>query len=248
MSTKSDRVHYYHADASALGGTIERPIREHVQVQSSLSLPPVGGFATTRSESFRLHDIVTARSTHTQVSGSASTDTGNPTTMVTTVVEGLNILHVLTADRVVSQISVEHPSKGYDPRVTFFGSQIENLRISGHPLEVILDVDIFDHGRDKKFPKEPSVRDARFHKKIGQKFDEKKGFLLCSLVKEIKGSFPGTKKGHILEIPDFGRVFLGEFLVDATSHRLIMLRVDLGCPTQGNLSAASASIEGRGAP
>jgi hypothetical protein len=251
MSAKAARIHYYHADASALGGTIERPVREHLSVQSSVSLPPVGGFAATRSETFRLHDIVSAKSTHSQVSGSKHPVTGNATTMATTVVEGLNILHVLTADYVVSQISVEHPLNGYDPRVTFFGSQIVNLRIAGHPLEVILDLDIFGHGNHKRFPAGPCVRDAHFLKKIRQKYDEKKGYVRCSLVKDIKDirdNFPGKREGHMLEIPDFGRVFLGEFLVDSTSHRLIMVRVELGCPTQGDLSASTASVEGRGYP
>ena len=248
MSANANRVHYYHADASALGGHIERPIREQLPVQSSLSLPPVGGFAATRSENFRLHDIVSAKATHTQVAGSRHPETGNATTIATTVVEGLDVLHIVTADRVVTQISVEHPSDGYDPRVTFFGSQIVNLRIAGDPVEVILEPDIFDHGQHKNFPTSPAVKDSRFLKKIGQKYEEKKGYVLCSLVKDIKGNFPGTRNCHILESPDFGAIYLGEFLADATSHRLIMIRMELGCPTQGTLSVASAAIEGRGYP
>lgn len=248
MTARTGRVHYYHADVSALGGTIERPIHEHVPVQSSLSLPPVGGFASHRAENFRLHNILSAKVTHSQVSGSRNPATDSATTMATAAVEGLNVQHVLTVDSVVAQISVEHPASGYDPRVTFYGSQIVNLRIAGHPLEVILDLDIFGHGNHRKFPGGPSVKDPQFLKRVGQKYDDKKGYVLCSLVKEIRGDFPGTKKGHILDIPDFGRVFLGEFLVDATSHRLIMIRVELGCPTQGDLSASTASIEGRGYP
>lgn len=239
-------VHYYHADASALGGFIQRPVQQNIEVQSPVSLPPVGGFLATRSEDFRVHGIISAKATHSQVSGSVNPSTGNPATMMTTVVEGLNVLNILTADRVVAQISSEHPKNGGHPRVLFLGTQIENLRVSGHPLEVILDVDIFGHGKSTKFPKSPAVADKKFLKQVRQPYDRNKGLVVCTLVKRITGDFPGTQHANVLEIPEFGKVYLAELLVHCNSYHLIMMRLELGCPTQGQVSTSSGVVNGGG--
>ena len=82
---------------------------------------------------------------HTQVAGNRETKPGHDgyTTLVTSVVEGLNILDVVTADLVVAQISTDHPLVGYVPSITFLGTRFENLRIAGHKvdeLEMCLDI------------------------------------------------------------------------------------------------------------
>jgi hypothetical protein len=75
-----------------------------------------------------------------------------------------------------------------------------------------------------------------------------KGVVLCSLVKEVNGEFPGRVFGNVLEVPEFGKIFLGELLVDHNSFRLIGLRLELGCVTHGSVSVGSSSIEGRTEP
>jgi hypothetical protein len=59
----------------------------------------------------------------------------------TSVVEDLNVLDVVTADRVVAQISTEHPLVGYVPHISFLGTRFENLRIAGHEVKLDLDHD-----------------------------------------------------------------------------------------------------------
>jgi hypothetical protein len=243
MPAANPYFHYYHADASALGGFIQRPVQENIPVQSPISLPPVGGFATTHSEDFRLHGIISAKATHSEVSGSPSPD-GYPATRMTSVVEDLNVLNIVTADRVTAQISSEHPANGGHPRVLFLGTQIENLRIAGRPVEVILDDDIFGHGKHSQFPKYSVVRDKNFLKQVRKEYDDKKGTLQCTLVKDIKGNFPGTRRANMLDIPEFGRLYLAELLVHCNSYHLIMMRMELGCPTSGQTSVSSGVVNG----
>jgi hypothetical protein len=58
-------------------------------------------------------------------------------TLSTTVIEGLNVFEVLTADRVVAQVSTEHLyENGHVPSVTFLGTKFEGLKISGIPVTV----------------------------------------------------------------------------------------------------------------
>jgi hypothetical protein len=270
------RVHYYNADASVLGGRIERPFEQLIPIQAPSSLSPVGGYGVARAESFRLQGIMSFESGYTQVAGS-STATGPYSTMVTAVVEGLNVLNIFTADRVVSQISLDHPREGYIPRVSLVGTQYENVRIAGRPVEIVLDLDFCSQGDGEEFPRQPCVRDPRFlarvqeqrqrmmdgrgspertadqtvPKWVGERYEwgnskaeRGKDGVLCSVVKEIRGQFPGRVFGNAFEIPEFGKGFLGELLVDCSSFQLIMVRLELGCATKGTVALAASHGNG----
>jgi hypothetical protein len=76
----------------------------------------------------------------------------------------------------------------------------------------------------------------------------KSGSVLCSVVEGIAGEFPGTPYGNVFEIPEFGRVFLGEVLVDCKSYRLTMVRIETGCSSESNTSAATANANGHTIP
>ena len=71
-----------------------------------------------------------------------------------------------------------------------------------------------------------------------------RGCVLCSVVSQVNGEFPGRPFGSVLTIPEIGKVFLGELLVDRNTYRLIGIRVELGCTTSGSAALAAASIEG----
>ena len=281
MDKNIKRVHYYHADASALGGKIEAPFCQLIPVQAPLSLPPVGGYATARVDRFRLEEIISCKAAYTQVAGSSLDKDGPWSTLVTSVIEGFNILNTFTADRIVAQIATEHPREGYDPKVTFVGTQFENVRIGGHPVEIVLDLEVCQQGSADGYPSQPCIRDDRFLARVAEQrrrmTDERcipqwcadksvpnwvreryqwdnsdtrsgKDGVLCTVVKEIRGQFPGRSFGNVFEIPEFGKGFLGELLVDATSFRLIMARFELGCGVSGTAGGGSANIEGRTNP
>ncbi len=73
---------------------------------------------------------------------------------------------------------------------------------------------------------------------------KKKGYVLCSLVSELQGAKPGTSFGHVLHVPGFGNIFFGELIVSPNSYRLTMMRIEMGCLAEGNISAASAFSNG----
>jgi hypothetical protein len=76
----------------------------------------------------------------------------------------------------------------------------------------------------------------------------KDGFLLCSLVDGVGGAIPGRSFGHVLEIPDFGRIFLGELLVSPSLFRISMIRAELGCTVHGGGNGSCAAIGVHGVP
>ena len=77
------------------------------------------------------------------ISGHASEKhKGASVTLATSVVEDLNVLNVVTADRVVAQISTTHFPAEYSPEVTFLGTHFEHLRIARHRAEPYLRLDL----------------------------------------------------------------------------------------------------------
>jgi len=278
----TNRVHYFHADTCAFGGYFERPIEQTVAPQAPMSLSPSGGYGSARSENFRIEGLMSYKSASTQVSGrlSKKKDAGW-VTLATSVVEGLNVLNVITADRLTAQISTEHPLKGDNPKVTFLGTSFENLKVTGCPIDITLDFDICDQGNGSGYPSQPCIENDQFLARVadqykrmtdpnkfpewvkdrsipgwiterypqGDKQAARGGSVVCSIVKdsivkEANREFPGRPFGSVFEVPDFGRIFLGELLVDRTSYQLTMVRLELGCSAQGNLSASTAKANG----
>lgn len=284
MDTNSKRVHYYHADASALGGHIRRPFDKAIPVQAPVSLPPVGGYVEARGrqdpKDSDVNSIVSFEAAYSHVSGSVSKKNGAVTTMVTSTVENFNVLDTFTADRMVAQISLDHPPDGYVPKVSLVGTQFENVRIGGNRVEIILDLDICHHSNKGEYPDQRCMYDRQFLAKAGEQYTRindpksmpdwiedrtvpqwvqdrykwdgseaalsKKGYVLCSIVKEIRGKFPGKHYHNIIEIPEFGKIFLGELFVDYGSYQLIMARLELGSPTEACISASVGKANGGG--
>ncbi|MGC1227951.1 MAG: choice-of-anchor P family protein [Candidatus Sulfotelmatobacter sp.] len=282
----SKRVHYFHADASAFGGYFERPIEHTIAPQAPMSLSPSGGYGSARSENFRLEGVVSYKSASTQVSGRLSKKEGHGwVTLATATVEGLNVLDVVTADRLTAQVSTEHPLEGDNPRVTFLGTSFENLKIAGCPIDIKLDFNICDQGNGNGYPSEPCIEDDEFLARVADQYkrmtnaknlpewvkdrsipdwikeryewdseqSENAGSVLCAIVNEAAvregcDQFPGRPFGSVFEVPDFGRVFLGELFVDCNSYRLTTIRLEMGCSGEGSVSGPTAMTNGHTIP
>jgi hypothetical protein len=146
--------HYFHAEAHALAGRLKLPFEEEIKKQAFVKLEghladlPVEeraqrNYFSQHAKNFRLEGIFSYAAAHTQVSGHQSDKhDGASVTLATSVVEDLNILNVVTADRVVAQISTTHFPGEYCPHVTFLGTHFENLRIARHRAEPYLKLDL----------------------------------------------------------------------------------------------------------
>jgi len=282
MGDVKKSLHSYHAAASAFGGRLQRPIEQHLPVLAATSLPVVGGYTSARHENFRHHDTFSIQAAYTQVGGSFDRDTGSWKTVATSVVQGLNVNNVLFAERIVAQISVEHGTDSYHPKVSFDGTLFEGLRIGKGELKPALKLNLCTDAPQGKFPTRSCLKNEKFvasahqqSKKFAEfwlkqkgpngkllrgmehldkdgenaKDDvEQRGSVLCSLVESIEGKCAGTKFGHAIHIPDFGRIFLGELTVEHGAFNLTMVRLDLGSPMTGQVMAAQAVAGGHGSP
>ncbi|HMK23279.1 MAG TPA: hypothetical protein VK466_13165 [Terriglobales bacterium] len=248
MTLRAVRTHYFHANASAIGGYIEKPLAKNIPVQSPTCLSPSGGADEASTSNFQFEKIMSAKATRTRVEGSYIG--GLPTTRALAVVEDLNVLDVIRADELIAYISSQHPGEEPEvPIVKFGDTAINGLRVGDAILRVHLDTALLDLGNGKRFPKKPHLFEKALWKRADQKFEPDKGFLQCSLVDKIeviRGKSPRIVGTNIIEIPDIGRMHLAELLVSGNSYELIMMRLELGCPVVGNSSKSATKVNGGG--
>jgi hypothetical protein len=152
-----EQYHIYHAEAYVHGVELEHPIKLPYQEHGRVALDH------TRRESHitqsvgetNIEGLISFKRGYTRVAGThikEKTDIyGNDhagwATLAASALEGYNVLDIITADRVVAQLTTEHAMTNdpgqpiaHVPRVNFLGTRFENLRIGGYPVEVELDL------------------------------------------------------------------------------------------------------------
>jgi hypothetical protein len=276
-------VHEYHADAYVLRANLEQPIEQQVEPQGWVEIREISDDSLYKFQdlqSFRVQGIISYQGGYSQVAGHKNLKASQGfTTLATGVVEGLNVLDVITADRVVGQISTTHPEfeDGQVPSVTFLGTRFENLRIGGHKI----DIDPFLDVLGPKPVKDQSYFDSDdVLRRIGKQYESinnvvgvpewvsekyrwdprqvaQKGHADCSVVSRVNGVAPGTSFGHVIDVPHFGRVFLGEVTLDRTpatskdehdtyKFNLTMIRIEMGCIGHGTAKVVALDTNGSG--
>jgi hypothetical protein len=278
----TNRTHEYHAQAFALDGDLHLPLKSPVKPQAFVKVAESGGYLSERAEDYRLEGVFSFKHAYTQVAGNRSLKPGQGwTTLATSVVEGFNVLEVVTADRIVSQISLTYPLVGYVPEVTFLGTRFEGLKIAGHPVRVELDLNFFGekpagdatYHSDKGFrervgaQREKILKGPNVSAEITKRYNRlpptpnPQESIECSLVQHAEGSYLGRTHGHVIDIPHFGRVYLGVVKLEQsvyktsvpgdhpkTQVRLTMIEVEMGCIGHGTGGAGNTVTNGTTAP
>jgi hypothetical protein len=118
----------------------ERPKKHSLPPQAALVLSIHGGHGTHRIPGQKVDGLISFEEAYAEVGGSYDDCHETFTTHAWSVVEGVNVADMLTADRVVSRMAVYYPAHGKEePSFDITGSYFENLRIAGYPVEVKLD-------------------------------------------------------------------------------------------------------------
>jgi hypothetical protein len=174
-----ERSHNYHAEAHIFSGHLEHPIKQPIETFGRVVLE------NTRRESLitqsvgetNIEGLISFKRGHARVVGSQvknktdifGNDHAGWVTLSTAVLEGFNVIDIITADGVVAQVSTEHPmTEGHVPRVTFLGTRFENLRVGGYPVEVELDLGICG---SKPAGDRPYLEDAGFLDRVQRQVD-----------------------------------------------------------------------------
>src|SRR5438876_499765 len=79
--------------------------------------------------------------------------------------------------------------------------------------------------------------------------DEDRKVAICSLVEKIETRLKGVDaKRHLIEVKDFGKIFLAEVLAYPGTKTLTMLRLELGSPHVADLTVAQTGGNGQPSP
>ena len=253
MSPNPPRTFHYHACAHAFSGRFTRPFEHQIDVLAGSALPITGGHGHSRVENYQFRQLISIKAGYSHVSGSHQEDDDSHNTLSTAVLEGLNILDVLTADRIVSRVYSKHPANAKEGNITWHGSGFQNLRVGGCPVQIELNTEVFEKLLTYEAAEEAFAKGGEFRKiaedplqiKDKLKPSEVRGVFLCSIVKKIEVDCPGVKvSGHSLEVAGFGKVYLGELLIKRGEKTLTMLRFDLGSSIGGGGTGGGAGTNG----
>ena len=135
--------HMYQASAYSVSAEFERPKKHSMAPQASVVLAGHGGHGSSRASTYNVDGLISFKNAYSEVGGSFDDCHGLHTTHAWSVVEGLNVADMLTADRVVARMAVYHSTHGSEATYDITGSYFENLRIAGHSIEVKLATDVF---------------------------------------------------------------------------------------------------------
>jgi hypothetical protein len=267
------RFYSFRADANALGGFLREPFEKNIPTLAPVSLPPAGGLTTARSEAFCLDGIVSCASAYSHVLGREHAN-GSISILATSVVEGLNILEVVTAKRIVAQVSILIPAANEPLRFSLTGSGFEGLRLAGREADLRMRSDLLQpYGAQSSH--EPSLtwesiyESAQAHAQTVMGFfakrgpdasqwaEDRHGWMKDSKAKQGPGGTAFSSMvtlgraepngdGHVVEIPGFGRIILGELLVSGSSVQLVAVRAELGCSVSGGVTVATSGGGGTG--
>jgi hypothetical protein len=231
---------HYHADAYAFSGEFFRPVKRLIEVQAGISLPFIGGHGQASVENFSFDHIVTFRRGYSHVSGSKSSK-GNHTSHTTAVIEGLNILDMVTADRVVARLASDHDPVKREGHIIAVGSRFDNLRISGCEVKVELDHELLIKNKTHA----DLSKSVASLKKSGRIASESNGVVICSLAKAIDIRCPGVEvAGHVITVHQFGKIYLGEVISSLGMKAVSMMRFELGSPQDAQLFATGGKVNG----
>jgi hypothetical protein len=263
----------FQGHAIGAAGRISSPFVEIIEVQAASALPPIGGHGTARSANFRHREILQFKLAHTEVAGIPCDCDDNPAshnTRITATVEGVNILGMITADRVVATLAstYTHASDG-EPAIRLIGTRFENLRIAGIPIEVDLATDVFDEFNTHRaisqaYKTNESVRglvdqltlkhrakDAPSHisrwlpQSEGSELPSSRGITTMSLVRGLTPATRGLDSwGHVIHVPGFGTIRLAELEISKTTRTVNMIQADLDCPYKAQLMMCSVADGG----
>jgi hypothetical protein len=291
--------HNYHAEAHALSGHLQRPINQKIEPQAAVALNDRrGGHLTRYAQDVSIEGLVSFTRGETRVSGARSLKNNGWVTLSTSILKGLNVFEIITADRIVSQVSTDHPYKnGHFPHVTFLGTQFDNLRIAGFPAVLTLNLGVCgdrpagdkSYFQDSNFLRgvqaqtEKIAQAPGLPKELTEQYDEKLAYIkkliaaagssaesaggqgshepiTCSLVQSVgEIPIPGVQIfGHILVIPEFGTVALGEIEVGEKMYEpserpcvyftLSAVKIKMGCLGDGPLIGGSSTANGHTVP
>jgi len=267
----------YHASAVGVAGEVRRPFQQVIHCQASSALPRYGGHAHSRVDKFQLADIVKHSACFTHATGIYNKETDSFETTVQSTVADIDVRGVVTADLTTAKVHSNHPNKpGVEPSITVEGSEIKGLRVAGRVIDLEPRVNIYcEHttlsglrkyySENKQFQQdfeseafvdnEAKLPEDVLHffpwrrRKSSTDLHHHNNMVIVPLYKVKNPSERGFEVyGNVIKVHDFGRVHIGELIIEGNRRRVMMLHVDMGSPCEGCVSFSCGDGNGGQVP
>ena len=256
---------------------IRRPEKKLVPVHGASSLPVIGGLSESYvgptkvdkwvsfdSASTSAHgDYVDAEKGVATTRGEIAFDAVPTKTHVIADVRGLVILgRVHIARAAVGLISYSAEGKE-SPVIRLEGNVLEGVRIDDSRLVITLAEGFYQECDTKdKLAARHGAGLAPRHAGLllpvdGSSdpittFPEADGTVKCTIVEDIHWDGDphptATIHGHVVRVPNFGKIYFGEMFITKASRRLTMVRFQLGSDDGGEVTVAEGENNGGGWP
>jgi hypothetical protein len=264
----------FHGYAIGVAGQLTEPFTERIDVQATTALPAIGGYGSAEVRGLRRRELLRVDRVFTSVAGDecdCEKEGWSAVTRLEAVAEGLDILGVVTADRVVANlVSTYRKDSDGEPSVRLLGTRFDNLRIAGIPVKVDLATDVFDRydthralahayksdrGVRELFERvmlkdeaerAPSHVQRWFcHTKHSDELPETRGVTRMSLVRGTEAERQGLSRwGHVFHVPGFGTIRLAEVEITRLTRVVNMIQIKFDCPYKGQVMCMSVGDGG----
>lgn len=267
------RRYIFRGHASGVSAHIRRPGNQLLPVQGCSSLPVTGGLSESKIDANSLGKWVSFDAVSTSAHGDyVDADAGVATTRgeipfdavptetrVKSEVHGLAILGRVHVAHAVAALTSQSAVGGSQPLIRLEGSILEGVRIDDARLAITLAEEFYRQCDTKdKLATRHAAGLAPHHAALFlpldgtaapiSAFPEAKGTVKCTIVQEIRWDGPphptATIHGHVVRVPNFGRIYFGELFITGESRRLTMVRFQLGSDDGGEVTAAEGETNG----
>jgi hypothetical protein len=240
--------------ADALSLNIEEPIKEYLPTLAPVSMPASGGISFAPSGPLNLKEIISFSSAYSRLLGQKRCTDGSSAILVTSEIEDLNILEVVRADRIVTQLLITEPEAPGPIEVCFAGTTFEGLRLAGRECHLTFNEALHrprDPQADGRLSFETVREVGRIQRLLGEfKVGSEKdyqwvternrsmtsaspdsggAYALASVVDSVRVAGGCRSYGHIVDIPSFGQIVLGEVLISQHSVQMVAIAAHFGC-------------------
>jgi len=242
-------------------------------VQGCSSLPVIGGFAEHKVGPGKLDKWVSFDAVSTSAhgdyvnpadgvgttTGAVAFDAAPTQTKVQSDVTGLVILGRVKVDHAAVGLT-SRSSKGQEqPSITLEGNVLAGVSIDNFRLAITLAEDFYRVCDTKeKLAKAHAAGLPSPHAHLllpldgsagpATKFPEAGGTVKCTIVKEMHWDGEphptATIHGHVVKVPNFGKIYFGELYVTRDSRRLTMVRFQLGSDDGGEVDVVDLETNG----
>jgi hypothetical protein len=247
--------------AIGASGHFTFPFNDRIEVQAASALPEIGGFGSSKVVDFNFHDIIRFDVAQTLVVGSSNGCGDDPnvhTTLLQSSIEGVDVMGMFSADRIVARLLTMYRDGDTEPSVQLIGTRFENLKIAGISVEVDLATDFLDkadkystlnnlyrEGNEEigKLFGTPAVRERWFRHPARPEALPRRGSLVRAITPHGRGL---NIEGHVAIVPGTGIVRLGEIRINPLTRIVNMVEIKFDCPWKCDMMMCA--VEDGGSP